>query len=62
MSEDWLLKKFEETFEAVPVPGTPNYILRPRPRDDSEPVDPAAEPVDWDKFEADINESFERVE
>jgi hypothetical protein len=60
MSSTALLKKFEREVKLVPVPGAAHiHVIQPQPAPAPEPL-PMSE-ADWDKFEADINEAFEKL-
>lgn len=56
-----LLAHFEVEFDTSPVPGTSNYVIRPKSVVEPASSEPAAAEVDWDQFEADINEAFEQI-
>lgn len=62
MSVESLIEGFEATLEFVPLPEIPN-AARIRLKPGAQLVDAAPElsAEEWDKFEKDIEESFERV-
>ena len=62
MSFETLIREFETTLEFVPLPETPN-VSRICLKPGAQLPDPAPRLTEeeWDKFERDIEESFEKV-
>jgi hypothetical protein len=57
-----LLKRFETEVELTPVPGACHiHVIHPKPREAAAAEEAQMTNADWDKFEADINEAFERL-
>lgn len=62
MSSTALLKHFETEVELTPVPGASHvHVIRPKAKSRPADEEPRMTEADWDKFEADINESFEQL-
>jgi len=61
MGSATFVEDFEQALEFKPVEGHPNaYIIHPREERRSS-TEPEMTAEDWDKFEKDIADTFERV-
>ncbi len=62
MSAESLIKEFESTLEFVPLPGIPNVSrIRLKPGVQLPGPVPQLSEEEWDKFENDIKDSFEKA-
>ena len=56
------VKEIDKVFRFAPVKGRANeYVIRSKTPRDNGHVEKEMSPADWDKFEKDIAQAFERV-